>query len=49
MERHIDTSTFILGPDVKSFEEKFAGLVGSTYAVAVNSGTNALVIGLSGQ
>jgi dTDP-3-amino-2,3,6-trideoxy-4-keto-D-glucose/dTDP-3-amino-3,4,6-trideoxy-alpha-D-glucose/dTDP-2,6-dideoxy-D-kanosamine transaminase len=46
MQRHIETSTFILGPDVKLFEDKFAGLVGCKHAVGVNSGTDALVISL---
>ena len=46
MERHIETSTFILGPDVQRFEEKFTGLIGCKYAVGVGSGTDALIIGL---
>ena len=46
MERHIETSTFILGPDVKQFEDKFSDLVGCKYAIGVNSGTDALILGL---
>lgn len=46
MERHIETSTFIFGPDVQRFEEKFAGLIGCKYAVGVGSGTDALILGL---
>ena len=46
VEHHIANSTLILGPDVKLFEEKFAGLVVCKYAVGVSSGTDALIIGL---
>jgi len=34
---------FTLGKEVKEFEEKFAQLAGTKYAVGVNSGTDALV------
>ena len=46
VERHIETSTFILGPDVKLFEEKFSKLIKCNYSVGVNSGTDALIIAL---
>ena len=46
VERHIETSTFILGPDVKLFEEKFSQLIDCNYTVGVNSGTDALIIAL---
>ena len=46
VERHIETSTFILGPDVKLFEEKFSQLINCNYTIGVNSGTDALIIAL---
>ena len=46
VERHIETSTFILGPDVKLFEDKFSKLIKCNYSVGVNSGTDALIIAL---
>ena len=46
VERHIETSTFILGPDVKLFEDKFSKLIKCNYTVGVNSGTDALIIAL---
>ena len=46
IERHIETSTFILGPDVKLFEDKFSKLINCKHTIGVNSGTDALVIAL---
>ncbi len=40
------TGQFVLGPDVSAFEEEFASAVGWPYAVAVSSGTDALVCAL---
>lgn len=37
---------FILGPNVKSLETEVAQYLGAKHAIAVNSGTDALVIGL---
>ncbi|MEW6386724.1 MAG: DegT/DnrJ/EryC1/StrS family aminotransferase [Thermodesulfobacteriota bacterium] len=37
---------FILGPAVARFEEKFAQICGARFAVGVNSGTDALFLGL---
>ncbi|MDR8393502.1 DegT/DnrJ/EryC1/StrS family aminotransferase [Aliifodinibius sp. S!AR15-10] len=37
---------FILGPEVEEFEQKAAEYLGVKYAIGVNSGTDALVIGL---
>ncbi|WP_112903181.1 DegT/DnrJ/EryC1/StrS family aminotransferase [Salinibacter ruber] len=37
---------FILGPEVEEFEDEVAGYLGVDHAVGVNSGTDALVIGL---
>ena len=42
----IRRSDFILGEDVRLFEEEFAGFCGSRYAVGVNSGTGALFLAL---
>ena len=44
--RVLDHGGFILGPEVFEFERLFAGLVGTKYAIGVNSGTNALVLAL---
>ena len=37
---------FVLGPRLRAFEEEFAKYVGVSYALGVNSGTDALVLGL---
>lgn len=37
---------FILGPEVQEFEEKVADYIGVKHAIGVNSGTDALVIGM---
>ena len=37
---------FVLGPRLRAFEEAFARYVGVKYALGVNSGTDALVLGL---
>jgi len=37
---------FIMGPEVKAFEKEVAGYLGVKHAIGVNSGTDALVIGL---
>lgn len=42
----LDSGQFILGEQVAEFEGKFAGLCGVPYAVGVNSGTDALILGL---
>ena len=44
--RVIDHGQFILGPEVQEFEQRFAALCGVRYAVAVNSGTDALTLAL---
>ncbi|WP_281974584.1 DegT/DnrJ/EryC1/StrS family aminotransferase [Halobacillus litoralis] len=46
IERVIDSGQFIMGPDVKSFEAEVADYLGAKHAIGVNSGTDALVIGL---
>ncbi len=37
---------FIMGPNVKAFEEEFAAYVGVKHAIGCNSGTDAITIGL---
>lgn len=44
--RVIDRGQFILGPEVEEFEKRFAELCGVRFAVAVNSGTDALILAL---
>jgi len=44
--RVIDHGQFILGDEVKEFEKRFAELCGVRFAVAVNSGTDALIFAL---
>ena len=46
IERVLTTTSFIMGPDVKAFEEEIARYLGVKHAIGVNSGTDALVIGL---
>jgi dTDP-4-amino-4,6-dideoxygalactose transaminase len=44
--RILESGQFIMGPDVKLFEQEVAEYLGIKHAIAVNSGTDALVIGL---
>ena len=46
IERVIDSGAFIMGPDVKAFEDECAAYLGVKHAVGVNSGTDALVLGI---
>ncbi len=46
MQRVIENSSFILGQEVKTFEQHFAELSGVKYAVGVDSGTAALHLAL---
>ena len=46
IHRVLESGQFILGPEVRAFEEEAANYLGVDYAVGVNSGTDALVIGL---
>ena len=40
----VGTGEFTLGPQVREFEEKFAGLCGVKHAIGINSGTDALIL-----
>ncbi|MBI4169135.1 MAG: DegT/DnrJ/EryC1/StrS family aminotransferase [Acidobacteria bacterium] len=42
----LESGTFILGPQVKAFEEELAAYLGVRYAVGVASGTDALILTL---
>src|ERR1700681_2545154 len=44
--RAIDSSQFVLGPEVAAFEERFASYCQVKHCVAVNSGTSALHLAL---
>ena len=46
IERVLESGAFIMGPDVKLFEQEVAKYLGVKHAIGVNSGTDALVIGL---
>lgn len=46
IQRVLRSGQFIMGPDVRAFEEEVASYLGVKHAVGVNSGTDALVIGL---
>src|SRR5690606_6078994 len=46
MQRVLDTTAFILGPDVKAFEEAFARYAHAEFCVALSSGTAALELAL---
>src|SRR5581483_1398187 len=45
--RVLDHAQFVLGEEVAEFERRFAALCTVTYAIGVNSGTDALVLALS--
>ncbi len=46
IKRVVDSGRFILGPEVEAFEEEVADYLGVKHAVGLNSGTDALIIGL---
>jgi len=45
-EAVLDGRQFILGPEVRAFEQEVASHLGAAHAIGVNSGTDALVISL---
>lgn len=44
IQRVLDNTSFILGKEVKDFEEAFADYVGAKHCIAVNSGTAAIQV-----
>ncbi|HVG83736.1 MAG TPA: DegT/DnrJ/EryC1/StrS family aminotransferase, partial [Vicinamibacterales bacterium] len=46
IKRVIDSGWFILGPEVERFEEAFAEASGTTHAVGVGTGTDAITLTL---
>ncbi len=46
IQRVIDNTSFIMGPEVTAFEEEFAAFCGAEYAVGTDSGTAALHLAL---
>jgi len=46
IQKTIENSAFILGPEIEEFEKEFAAFCNVKYAVAVNSGTAALHLAL---
>ncbi len=46
LERAIDSGSFVLGAELEAFETELAGYVGVARCIGLNSGTDALVIGL---
>lgn len=44
IKKLVGTGEWTLGPPVREFEEKFAELCGTKYAIGVNSGTDALIL-----
>ncbi len=46
LKRFVSTGDFTLGKELKKFENNFAKLIGSKYAVGVNSGTDAIKLSL---
>src|SRR5579859_584466 len=47
-QRVLRKSSFILGPEVQTFEKSFASYIGSAECIAVNNGTTALQLVLLG-
>lgn len=46
IQRVLNSGFYILGEEVKKFEEKFASYIGTDYAVGVNSGSDAIFLAL---
>ncbi len=46
--RVLESASFVLGPEVKAFEDAFSSYLGSQHCIAVNSGTAALHLSLLG-
>jgi dTDP-4-amino-4,6-dideoxygalactose transaminase len=48
IRRVLDSGFYVLGPEVEAFETEFANFAGSSHAIGVNSGTDALALTLRG-
>src|SRR5262245_7131416 len=46
MTRVADSQRFIMGPEIEALEDELAGLLGIRHAIAVSSGTDALLLAL---
>ena len=46
INRVLESGSYILGQEVRTFESEFARFIGCSHCVAVNSGTDALVMAL---
>lgn len=46
IERTLDSTQFVLGPEVRAFEDDFARFSGAAHCVGVNNGTSALQLAL---
>lgn len=46
IRRVVESQYFILGPEVKAFEEEIAAFCGARHAIGVSSGTDALLVAL---
>jgi dTDP-4-amino-4,6-dideoxygalactose transaminase len=46
VDRVLDSGTFVLGPEVRAFEDEFANHLGVEHAIGVANGTDALTIAL---
>jgi len=46
IERVLRSGWFVLGPEVKTFEEEFSGYCGASHCVSLANGTDALELGL---
>src|SRR5688572_33217535 len=46
IDRVLTRGWFILGPELAAFEEEFAAACGASYAVGVNTGTDAIALAL---
>jgi dTDP-4-amino-4,6-dideoxygalactose transaminase len=46
IERVCDSQRFIMGPEITALEDEMAGLLGVRHAIAVSSGTDALLLAL---
>jgi dTDP-4-amino-4,6-dideoxygalactose transaminase len=46
MQRVTSSGVYLLGPEVEAFESEFADFIGTRYAVAVSSGTDAITLAL---